>query len=78
MCFVVGFKEKIMSFSTGITNLEALLVQLSGRGAVKYLETRVIPVYGMSVSVYWAGAVPDLKITIFGDITAEVLFFLLL
>ena len=72
------FKEKTMSFSTGISSLEALLVQLSGRGVAKNLETRVIPVYEVSVSVYWAGAVCDLKVTVFGDITVEVLFFLLL
>lgn len=44
---------------------------------MKYLETEVIPVYGITVSVYWAGAAPDLKITNFGDITVEVLFILL-
>ena len=77
---VLALKKKhpFLSFSTGTTNLEALLIQLSGRGTVKYLETRVIPVYGISVSVYWAGAVPDLKVTIFGDIIVEVLIFLLL
>lgn len=58
-----------MSFSAGVTNLEALLIQLSGKGAVKYLETRGIPVYSISVSVYWVGAASDLKITIFGDLT---------
>lgn len=67
-----------MSFSTCITNLEALLVQLSGRGTAKYLETRVIPVYGISILIYGAGAVPDLKISIFGNITVEVLVFVLL
>lgn len=64
-----------MFFSTGVTNLEALLPLSCIRGAVKYSETKVIPVYGISVSVYWAGDVPDLKITIFRDITVEVLVF---
>lgn len=50
-----------MSFSTGV-NLEALLIQFSKRETVKYLETRVIPVYGKAISVHWAGAILGLKI----------------
>jgi len=67
-----------MSFSVGVTNLKAPLIQLGGRGAVKYLETKVIPACGRSVSVYWAGAVPDLKITIFGRHNSRSLQFLLM
>lgn len=50
-----------MSFSTGV-NLEALLIQFSKRETVKYLETRVIPVYGKAISVHSAGAILGLKI----------------
>lgn len=50
-----------MCFLTGVTNLAMLLIQLSGRGAMKYLETKVIPVYGITVAVYWAAAVSHLK-----------------
>lgn len=38
-------------FATGVTNWKALLIQLSGRGAINCLETKAILVYGMCFSV---------------------------
>lgn len=38
------------------TNLKTQLIQLSGRGALKYSETAVLAANGITVSVYWVGA----------------------